>query len=83
MEESDKTLQQDAVKSTLRMDSDDYTPKKEDEKPSPKPSPPPDGGFAAWLQCAAAFALFFNAWGIVNTFGETAPFTKTLDLPQS
>lgn len=24
----------------------------------------------AWLQCAGAFFLFFNSWGLVNTFGE-------------
>ncbi|KAL4780273.1 MFS general substrate transporter [Aspergillus varians] len=31
--------------------------------------PPPNGGLAAWLQVAGAFFLFFNSWGIVNTFG--------------
>lgn len=36
-----------------------------------KPVPPdvPDGGFVAWIQCAGAFILFQNSWGIVNTFG--------------
>lgn len=29
----------------------------------------PDGGLTAWLQCASSFCLFFNCWGIVNTFG--------------
>lgn len=24
--------------------------------------PPPDGGFAAWLQVLGAFLLFFNSW---------------------
>lgn len=24
--------------------------------------PPPDGGFAAWLQVLGAFFLFFNSW---------------------
>ena len=26
------------------------------------PGPPPNGGFAAWLQVAGSFFLFFNAW---------------------
>ena len=29
-----------------------------------------DGGAFAWLQCAAAFFLFFNSWGLVNMFGK-------------
>lgn len=36
------------------------------------PTHPPlrDGGPIAWLQCAGAFCLFFNSWGLVNTFGK-------------
>ena len=30
----------------------------------------PNGGFEAWLQCAGSFFLFFNGFGMVNTFGE-------------
>lgn len=30
----------------------------------------PDGGLTAWLQCVGSFSLFFNSWGIVNTFGK-------------
>lgn len=30
----------------------------------------PDGGLTAWLQCVSSFSLFFNTWGIVNTFGK-------------
>ena len=29
----------------------------------------PNGGTTAWLQVLASFFLFFNSWGIVNTFG--------------
>jgi len=29
----------------------------------------PNGGTMAWLQVLASFFLFFNSWGIVNTFG--------------
>jgi hypothetical protein len=42
--------------------------------PSSKPSvnnirSVPNGGTTAWLQVLASFFLFFNSWGIVNTFG--------------
>ncbi|KAF2866011.1 major facilitator superfamily domain-containing protein [Massariosphaeria phaeospora] len=30
----------------------------------------PDGGLQAWLQVLGAFFLFFNSWGIINTFGS-------------
>lgn len=33
------------------------------------PPPPPNGGLVAWLQVAAGFILFFNTWGMINTFG--------------
>ncbi|KAJ5758754.1 hypothetical protein N7520_005910 [Penicillium odoratum] len=43
------------------------------EKQTPEnpdtPPPPPNGGPVAWLQVAGAFFLFFNSWGVVNTFG--------------
>ncbi|KLU82223.1 hypothetical protein MAPG_01298 [Magnaporthiopsis poae ATCC 64411] len=29
----------------------------------------PNGGLKAWLQVVGCFAIFFNSWGIVNTFG--------------
>lgn len=31
---------------------------------------PPDGGSYAWLQCAAAFCVWVNSWGLANAFGE-------------
>ena len=31
--------------------------------------PPPNGGLKAWLQVLGAFMLFFNTWGLLNTFG--------------
>ncbi len=43
---------------------------KQDAPPTSTASEIPDGGFVAWLQCAGSFFLFFNCWGIVNTFGE-------------
>lgn len=29
----------------------------------------PNGGLTAWLQVLSGFFIFFNSWGIVNTFG--------------
>lgn len=39
-----------------------------DAKPA-GPSPPPNGGIVAWTQVAGGFMLFFNTWGLLNTFG--------------
>ncbi|RYP78385.1 hypothetical protein DL771_000570 [Monosporascus sp. 5C6A] len=32
-------------------------------------SPPPDGGLLAWLHVLGGCMLFFNSWGLLNTFG--------------
>ncbi|KAL1889565.1 hypothetical protein Sste5346_008814 [Sporothrix stenoceras] len=37
--------------------------------PGPPQDPPPDGGFQAWLQVAAAFLLYWNSLGLLNGFG--------------
>ncbi|KAL2833572.1 major facilitator superfamily domain-containing protein [Aspergillus pseudoustus] len=37
--------------------------------PSRGPSPPPNGGLTAWLHVLGGFMLFFNTWGMLNTFG--------------
>jgi MFS family permease len=41
------------------------------------PPPPPNGGLAAWLQVAASFAVFFNTWGVLNTFGVFQTYYET------
>lgn len=57
-----------------RRNVQDNTPREEptkDQSPT-KPSntpDPPDGGLEAWLQVGGAFCLFFNTWGLLNTFG--------------
>ncbi|EME87960.1 uncharacterized protein MYCFIDRAFT_48210 [Pseudocercospora fijiensis CIRAD86] len=33
------------------------------------PGPVPNGGVQAWLQVLGGWMLFFNTWGILNTFG--------------
>ncbi|KAI1335777.1 putative MFS monocarboxylate transporter [Xylariaceae sp. FL0016] len=34
----------------------------------------PDGGPTAWLQVLGSFSLFFNTWGMINTFGVFQTF---------
>ena len=41
-----------------------------DVLPSNPTSEIPNGGVLAWIQCAGSFFLFFNCWGVVNTFGK-------------
>ncbi|KAL4935185.1 hypothetical protein BDV06DRAFT_234576 [Aspergillus oleicola] len=55
-------------------DSEMSTHEPSTEKPRPGPgpggtSPPPNGGLIAWLHVAGGFMLFFNTWGMLNTFG--------------
>lgn len=41
----------------------------------PPASPPQmDTGTVAWLQVVASFMLFFNSWGLVNTYGAYQTF---------
>ena len=50
----------------------DATPQATQQAPERKPSgpsPPPNGGIQAWTQVAGGFMLFFNTWGLLNTFG--------------
>ncbi|KAK3203221.1 hypothetical protein GRF29_112g563471 [Pseudopithomyces chartarum] len=37
----------------------------------------PNGGLTAWLQVLGAFFLFFNSWGIINTFGSYQAYYET------
>ncbi|KAK5064722.1 hypothetical protein LTR84_000556 [Exophiala bonariae] len=39
--------------------------------------PAPNGGFQAWIQVLGAHFLFFNSWGIVNTFGVYQTYYQT------
>lgn len=47
---------------------------------SAKSPPPPNGGLAAWLQVAAGFMIFFNTWGITNTFAVFQTYYESGDL---
>ncbi|KAF2731844.1 MFS general substrate transporter [Polyplosphaeria fusca] len=43
----------------------------------------PNGGLWAWLQVLGAFFLFFNSWGIINTFGSYQAYYESDLLPNS
>ncbi|RAO67424.1 uncharacterized protein BHQ10_003436 [Talaromyces amestolkiae] len=47
------------------------------------PSPPPNGGTLAWLQVAAGFVLFFNTWGMINTFAVFQTYYESGELFQA
>ncbi|KAL4862124.1 hypothetical protein BDV12DRAFT_207449 [Aspergillus spectabilis] len=51
--------------------------------PAGGPSPPPNGGFIAWLHVAGGFMLFFNTWGMLNTFGVFQTYYESGDLFRS
>lgn len=43
----------------------------------------PNGGLIAWLQVLGCFFIFFNSWGIINTFGSYQTFYETELLTSS
>ncbi|KAL1311902.1 hypothetical protein AAFC00_001973 [Neodothiora populina] len=43
----------------------------------------PNGGHRAWLQVVGAFVLFFNTWGLMNTFGVYQSYYESGDLFES
>lgn len=43
----------------------------------------PNGGLRAWCQVIASFFLFFNSWGIINTFGIYQTHYQTTMLKSS
>lgn len=44
---------------------------------------PPDGGLVAWLQVAGSWVLFFNTFGLINTFGVYQTYYESGQLFQS
>lgn len=55
------------------------------DAPAPPPAqgaagPPPNGGLKAWLQVASGFCVFFNSWGVLNTFGVFQTYYETGEL---
>ncbi|GIK04410.1 hypothetical protein Aspvir_008493 [Aspergillus viridinutans] len=51
-----------------------------EEKPAPGPSPAPNGGALAWLNVLGSFMLYFNTWGILNTFGAYQTYYESGEL---
>jgi len=45
------------------------TPENEKQSVRPLANAVPNGGLTAWLQVAGGWMLFFNTWGLLNTFG--------------
>lgn len=44
----------------------------------------PDGGVTAWVQVLCGFFMFFNSWGLINTFGVfQVYYTSTLLISSS
>ena len=47
----------------------------------PPGGPPPNGGLQAWLQVVGSWCLFFNTWGLLNTFGVfSRPCTQGMHM---
>jgi len=46
----------------------------------PAPPAPPNGGLVAWLQVAAGFMVFFNTWGLLNTFAVFQTYYESGEL---
>ncbi|KAK5136270.1 hypothetical protein LTR08_003877 [Meristemomyces frigidus] len=59
-----------------------------DSNPPAPPAGPhggsvPNGGTQAWLQVLGSWMLFFNTWGILNTFGVYQTYYESGDLFQT
>ncbi|KAJ2986980.1 hypothetical protein NUW58_g4762 [Xylaria curta] len=73
----------EAPKLAPTYESDDYTTEDANALPSSPPIPeardaePPNGGLVAWLQVAAAFVLYGNTLGLLNTFGAYQRYYET------
>lgn len=66
-------------KAESNVDTDAATPALEVAaiKSSAPPASNADGGLVAWLQVVASFMLFFNSWGLVNTYGAYQTFYES------
>ncbi|PVH97040.1 putative monocarboxylate transporter [Periconia macrospinosa] len=54
-----------------------------DQEQNIQPSPPPDGGFWAWVQCLTGFCVFFNTFGLLNSFGTFQTYYERESLRNS
>ncbi|KAI1131959.1 MFS general substrate transporter [Nemania abortiva] len=76
----------DKPRPAVAYESQDSSTEGIDVPPSPAPppvtdvrdaGPPPNGGVVAWLQVAAAFVLYGNTLGLINTFGAYQRYYET------
>lgn len=67
-DDQEKNVGESDRSAPLDNTSDEVTKDAEPAKPT-GPPPPPNGGLVAWLHVLGGFMLFFNTWGILNTFG--------------
>lgn len=68
------------LSSTDSEKNDVEAPSPETQKPVGGLPPPPNGGTSAWLHVLGGFMLFFNTWGILNTFGIYQTYYESGDL---
>ncbi|EAW12156.1 putative MFS monocarboxylate transporter [Aspergillus clavatus NRRL 1] len=73
----DKQSATSSPPSTLPVEESDGEKGVAPVQETPSPPPPPNGGMVAWLQVVGAFFLFFNSWGVVNTFGVYQTYYET------
>ncbi|KAK7975611.1 NAD(P)-binding protein [Apiospora arundinis] len=69
-----KAVAADASQTTLENGQQQTSKPDVESAPSAPPAqtgppPAPNGGITAWLQVLGVFMIFFNSWGILNTFG--------------
>ncbi|KXL46368.1 MAG: hypothetical protein FE78DRAFT_89504 [Acidomyces sp. 'richmondensis'] len=64
VEKANQPQQDQAVEAAAKAEADVAGPPKHQLG-----GPPPNGGTQAWLQVLGSWMLFFNTWGILNTFG--------------
>lgn len=62
---TESTFTQQAIDAEANIEPPAIGPEANGEKGA-EPSPPPNGGFKAWLQVAGSFFLFFNAWYVIS-----------------
>ncbi|POS78967.1 MFS monocarboxylate transporter [Diaporthe helianthi] len=67
---------------SVSLDRDDKETAETHAPPPGVPAmmPPPNGGTRAWLQVFGAFGVFFNTWGLLNTFGVFQTYYETGNL---
>ncbi|KAJ5433025.1 uncharacterized protein N7458_012181 [Penicillium daleae] len=79
--EEKESVSSDVLSPKLLAERDESEIENQIPKEPATPPPPPNGGLVAWLQVAGAFFLFFNCWGVVNTFGVYQSYYENTLLP--